>query len=125
MSTPILIHGIPKLSLYRTIIRPYSSVGPSNPSHADSPENVQRHVSSVKAGTILKGLNIMAGKSDPVAMNDEDYPDWLWRLTESKIKNAVIIDKRRGGRDVVTEEKLNFGYLRTAWRAASRQKKKL
>jgi large subunit ribosomal protein L54 len=34
--------------------------------------------SSVPAGTPLKGLNIYKGKDDPVAMEDTEYPDWLW-----------------------------------------------
>jgi Mitochondrial ribosomal protein L37 len=41
-------------------------------------------VSSVAAGTPLKGLNFMKGKEDPVAMEDHEYPDWLWRVLERK-----------------------------------------
>lgn len=40
--------------------------------------------SSVPAGTVLKGLNFMKGKQDPVAMEDHEYPDWLWRVLERK-----------------------------------------
>ena len=69
----------------------------------------------------------MAAKSDPIAMKDEDYPDWLWTLSSPRIKNTAIIEKKSGNKDVdvATEEKLSFGYLRTQWRPASRQKKKI
>ncbi|KAK3044198.1 hypothetical protein LTS18_001914 [Coniosporium uncinatum] len=39
-------------------------------------------LSSVPAGTPLKGLNFMKGKQDPVAMKDEEYPSWLWGLVK-------------------------------------------
>ncbi|KAI5292873.1 hypothetical protein KEM52_006000 [Ascosphaera acerosa] len=35
---------------------------------------------SVPAGTPLKGINYFANKPDPVALADEEYPDWLWNL---------------------------------------------
>lgn len=38
--------------------------------------------SSCQPGTTLKGLNIIAGKSDPVALKDEEYPEWLWKLLD-------------------------------------------
>lgn len=41
-------------------------------------------ISSVPAGTPLKGLNFMKGKSDPLAMEDHEYPEWLWRILEDK-----------------------------------------
>ncbi|EME50146.1 hypothetical protein DOTSEDRAFT_121327 [Dothistroma septosporum NZE10] len=36
--------------------------------------------SSVPAGTILKGLNFMKNKQDPVALEDSEYPPWLWTV---------------------------------------------
>ena len=36
--------------------------------------------SSVAAGTALKGINYMKDSSDPVALEDAAYPDWLWTL---------------------------------------------
>lgn len=32
----------------------------------------------------MKGLNFIKGKSDPLAMEDHEYPDWLWRILEKK-----------------------------------------
>lgn len=45
--------------------------------------------SSVLAGTPLKGLNYFKNKEDPVAMEDDEYPSWLWSALEPK--------KKRGG----------------------------
>jgi large subunit ribosomal protein L54 len=36
--------------------------------------------SSVAAGTPLKGLNFEKNKQDPVALPDEEYPEWLWGI---------------------------------------------
>ncbi|KAI9595087.1 mitochondrial ribosomal protein L37-domain-containing protein [Syncephalis fuscata] len=36
--------------------------------------------SSVAAGTVLKGINYTKDGSDPVAMEDTAYPEWLWTL---------------------------------------------
>jgi large subunit ribosomal protein L54 len=36
--------------------------------------------SSVPAGTPLKGLNFEKNKQDPVALPDEEYPEWLWGI---------------------------------------------
>lgn len=58
--------------------------------------------SSCPAGTVMKGLNIMKDGTDPIAMNDEEYPSWLWEL------------KARKKREWITEEdKLSLGYLRS------------
>ncbi|KAF2674222.1 hypothetical protein BT63DRAFT_419528, partial [Microthyrium microscopicum] len=44
-------------------------------------------VSSIPAGTVLKGINIYKDKQDPVAMEDHEYPDWLWGVLD-EIKGA-------------------------------------
>ncbi|KAI9744575.1 MAG: hypothetical protein M1818_002104 [Claussenomyces sp. TS43310] len=47
-------------------------------------------VSSAPAGTSLKGLNFLKGRDDPVALPEEEYPEWLWRcLEEKKADNAA------------------------------------
>jgi large subunit ribosomal protein L54 len=38
--------------------------------------------SSVQAGTVLKGLNFLKNAQDPVALEDEQYPEWLWSALE-------------------------------------------
>lgn len=40
--------------------------------------------SSAPAGTVLRGLNIIKGKQDPLALKDEEYPAWLWQLLVEK-----------------------------------------
>jgi len=45
--------------------------------------------SSVPAGTVLKGLNFMKNKQDPVAMEDHEYPDWLWSVLAQKEDKAA------------------------------------
>jgi large subunit ribosomal protein L54 len=52
-------------------------------------------------GTILKAINILKDGKDPVAMKDEDYPEWLWKLKHKKERNW-------GGE----EDKLSLDYLR-------------
>jgi len=38
----------------------------------------------VAAGTPLRGLNFMKDKSDPLAMEDSQYPDWLWTILKDQ-----------------------------------------
>jgi large subunit ribosomal protein L54 len=38
----------------------------------------------VPKGTILKGLNYIKGRDDPVALGEEEYPDWLWHVLDVK-----------------------------------------
>ena len=39
-------------------------------------------MSSVPAGTPLKGLGYIKGKEAPIAKEDHEYPDWLWGLLD-------------------------------------------
>lgn len=45
--------------------------------------------STVPAGTVLKGLNFMKNKPDPIAMEDHEYPDWLWTVLEPKKDDSL------------------------------------
>ncbi|KAM7209337.1 Mitochondrial ribosomal protein L37 domain containing protein [Naviculisporaceae sp. PSN 640] len=51
---------------------------------AAAQDQTGRPVSSCPAGTVLTGLNYFKGKTDPVALPDEEYPEWLWRCLEVK-----------------------------------------
>lgn len=51
---------------------------------AAAQDQSSRPVSSCPAGTVLTGLNYFKGKTDPVALPDEEYPEWLWRCLEVK-----------------------------------------
>lgn len=44
--------------------------------------------SSCVAGTPLKGLNYTKGKPDIVALEDHEYPDWLWTLLDDSAKKS-------------------------------------
>jgi large subunit ribosomal protein L54 len=43
-------------------------------------------LSSIPAGTPLKGINYFKNKTDPVAMEDSAYPSWLWDILKTKAK---------------------------------------
>ncbi|KAI8839271.1 hypothetical protein BC829DRAFT_403836 [Chytridium lagenaria] len=43
-----------------------------------------RIASRCKEGTIMKGLNVFAGKGEVVAKSDAWYPEWLWGLLEKR-----------------------------------------
>ncbi|CAK7220265.1 hypothetical protein SBRCBS47491_004129 [Sporothrix bragantina] len=53
---------------------------PSQDAAAASPEAdaAPAAISSCPEGTVLQGLNYIKGKTDPVALRDEEYPAWLW-----------------------------------------------
>ena len=57
---------------------------PSDPADVSSisPKTTNRVKSSVPAGTPLKGLGFTKGKDPPVALEDHEYPDWLWGLLD-------------------------------------------
>ncbi|KYK55633.1 hypothetical protein DCS_07596 [Drechmeria coniospora] len=47
-------------------------------------------------GTVLNGLNYMKGGQDPVAMKDEDYPEWLWSCLDVMKKSSDAADETAG-----------------------------
>ncbi|WWC86878.1 uncharacterized protein L201_001757 [Kwoniella dendrophila CBS 6074] len=51
-------------------------------------------VSSVPAGTTLTGLSILKDKSDPVALEDDQYPPWLWTLLEDTSKAHKLAENQ-------------------------------
>ncbi|KXS18601.1 hypothetical protein M427DRAFT_53560 [Gonapodya prolifera JEL478] len=65
-----------RASLSRTAL--FSS---STCSHSPSADDTAPK-SSVPKGTPLKGLNFFVGKSDPVAMDDSEYPPWVFALAD-------------------------------------------
>jgi large subunit ribosomal protein L54 len=44
--------------------------------------------SSIPAGMPLKGLNFEKNKQDPVALPDDEYPEWLWTILMRQEKTA-------------------------------------
>jgi len=45
-------------------------------------------VSSAPEGTILRGINYIKGRNDPVALKEEEYPEWLWHCLDVAKKSA-------------------------------------
>lgn len=42
---------------------------------------------------MLKGLNYFKGKDDPIALADEEYPEWLWHVLDVKEKAGTVVDE--------------------------------
>ena len=62
---------------------------PSAQGVSAKPQRETRPPSSVPAGQVLKGLGYIKAKGDPVAMDDSEYPDWLWEcLDDTKGKGG-------------------------------------
>jgi hypothetical protein len=59
---------------------PSTRTGPSEPTTSKDKASQSILRSSVPAGTALKGLNFYKDKQDPIAMEDTEYPDWLWGI---------------------------------------------
>ncbi|GAB7357270.1 hypothetical protein MBLNU459_g8242t1 [Dothideomycetes sp. NU459] len=75
--------------------QPFSTPLTPSPANSDLPLPSAKPApaavkSSVAAGTVLKGLNFIKGKQDPVALEDSEYPSWLWGiLSEGEAKTAA------------------------------------
>ncbi|EFX03522.1 ribosomal protein l37, mitochondrial [Grosmannia clavigera kw1407] len=52
--------------------------------------------SSCPAGTVLAGLNYFKGRTDPVALADEEYPPWLWDCLDVMKKTTTAEDEDAG-----------------------------
>ncbi|KAI9229476.1 MAG: mitochondrial 54S ribosomal protein YmL37 [Piptocephalis tieghemiana] len=57
---------------------------PATSAQVESVKPKERAPSSVLHGTPLEGLNVYKGKKDPVALRDDEYPEWLWTLLDPK-----------------------------------------
>ncbi|ERS95557.1 ribosomal protein l37, mitochondrial [Sporothrix schenckii 1099-18] len=53
-------------------------------------------LSSCPEGTVLVGLNYTKGRTDPVALRDEEYPSWLWNCLDVMKKAATTEDADAG-----------------------------
>ncbi|KAK8027316.1 hypothetical protein PG991_004372 [Apiospora marii] len=65
---------------------------------ADSPPSPEEAavgtLSACPAGTVLTGLNYFKNQTDPVALTDDKYPEWLWRCldVQKKASDATADD---------------------------------
>lgn len=69
-------------------------VNPEKPAPATVKPAAERTPSIAPAGTKLNGLNYLKNKPDVFALEDSEYPDWLWGLLEDGSKA-----KKEGGVD--------------------------
>jgi hypothetical protein len=60
-------------------------------------------VSSAPEGTVLKGINYIKGHNDPVALKEEEYPEWLW--------HCLDVSKKTAEEDAAGDEFCKFIYL--------------
>lgn len=68
---------------FSTPFTPSPSKTPAIPSGSSSKTQTLAVVSSVPAGTLLKGLGYIKGQEAPLAREDGEYPNWLWGLLGS------------------------------------------
>lgn len=60
----------------------------STPTGEESAAEQKPSLSICAAGTPLNGLNYIKGKTDPVALADEEYPEWLWSCLDVQKKES-------------------------------------
>ncbi|KAL2017562.1 hypothetical protein VTK56DRAFT_1996 [Thermocarpiscus australiensis] len=75
---------------------PTPELTPLTPPSASAPAPKAAPLSSCPAGTTLSGLNYFKGKTDPVALPDEAYPEWLWKCLEVQKKADDSADADAG-----------------------------
>lgn len=46
-------------------------------------------------GTQLTGLNILKGESDPIALPDDEYTDWLWTILDGPKSSERALQPRQ------------------------------
>lgn len=81
---------------------------PANDAKTPSPSPTDAPVrSSCPPGTVLNGLNYLKGKTDPVALRDEEYPEWLWSCVDV-MKKASEDDDMGAGDEFCTFTPLSF-----------------
>ncbi|ORY04023.1 mitochondrial ribosomal protein L37-domain-containing protein [Clohesyomyces aquaticus] len=70
--------------------QPFSApLTPASKKDPPHPKSKMLVMSSIPAGTPLKGLNFLKGQSDPVAMEDSEYPAWLWEILKKEDETAA------------------------------------
>ncbi|KAL8280881.1 hypothetical protein RQP46_006560 [Phenoliferia psychrophenolica] len=91
-----------------------SASPPSPPSPPAAPKpTIPLPQSSCVAGTRLTGLLTLKDSTDPIAMEDSEYPAWVWQL--------VAPEKRTGGKQVEKEARTAQELLKDARRELQRQ----
>lgn len=71
---------VPLSRTYATASATASSSAPSSSSNASA--EAPSLPSAAPPGTVLKGVSIFKDKADPVALQDNEYPPWLFKLLD-------------------------------------------
>nr|XP_019008453.1 50S small subunit ribosomal protein L37 [Kwoniella pini CBS 10737]OCF47234.1 50S small subunit ribosomal protein L37 [Kwoniella pini CBS 10737] len=86
--------------IYRISINQFSSSSSSSAASSSSsstqpkPKKSSKVISAAPAGTKLTGLSILKDKPDPIALEDDQYPTWLWNLLEDTSKAHKIAENQ-------------------------------
>ncbi|KPM38918.1 hypothetical protein AK830_g7620 [Neonectria ditissima] len=79
---------------------PFRSTEPQLSTPTTEPGEVAKDVpagrSSCPAGTKLTGLNYLKNGHDPIALKDEEYPEWLWSCLDVIKSNKDSADDGAG-----------------------------
>ena len=85
-------HEGPPAATSTSAAQPFSvPLSPANPVEqpaSSKASKIERPKSSVQAGTPLKGLGYLKNKDPPIALEDHEYPDWLWGLLDERRASA-------------------------------------
>ncbi|CAN6674862.1 large ribosomal subunit protein mL54 [Trichomonascus vanleenenianus] len=68
----------------RLLARAYSTEA------AAAPKKKIKVASIAPAGTVLKGINVRKNGEDPVALPEDQYPDWLWEVLDENVKTQKL-----------------------------------
>ena len=85
-------------------ITPSTSVAspfPPIPRPADNDPTYVHPPSSVKAGAVLKGVQLLKDQPEIIALPDDYYPDWLWELFD----DPKSVEDRAAAQRAVAEKK--------------------
>ncbi|PFH50196.1 hypothetical protein AMATHDRAFT_41029 [Amanita thiersii Skay4041] len=81
---PLRVHARRSCRAYAA--SPASDVNKSSPpSHKSQQTKSSTPVSSCPADTILPGVNYLKGQDPVIAQADDQYPQWLWTILQSKV----------------------------------------
>ena len=88
---------------------PAAPADPAPASDATASEEPAAALSSCPPGTVLNGLNYFKGKTDPVALPDNEYPEWLWTCLDVQ-KKADAEEDADAGDEFCTSPALPRGF---------------
>ena len=89
------------LSLKSTKLISRLSIKPRNISNISKRFNSTTETSICPAGTLLN-LKIKNKQDEPVALEDSEYPEWLWTITdEIAVKPGMTVEEELTARKIV------------------------